>query len=159
MSNSAVRKAAVLIGLSIVISGAWEANAATTCTVKPAGDAAVLIGLRVVKSDVCDANADTTSPMTETFPLSTLADDSASDNLLFAQNNSPLAALNSIDFSLNSSMRHHDGERQWRPRTCPANFEALLARLFGDDYRVGHVDIDQSGRAGRTVQSCRLAAG
>jgi hypothetical protein len=98
-----MRKAAVLIGLSIVVSGACDANAATTCTMGTK-DAAVLIGLRVVKSEVCDANADTTSPMTDTFPFSTLADDSVSDTLSFAQFNPSLEALNNMDFSLNSSI-------------------------------------------------------
>ncbi len=109
MSNNSASKAAVLIGLSIVMGGAWDANAATTCTVdrsmltNPVGEAAALIGF--VKSDGCEA--DTKLPMTESERVSssTLPDDSVSDPLSSAQINPLVGALtHTLAFSVNSAI-------------------------------------------------------
>lgn len=115
MSNNSARKAAALIGLSIVIGGAWDANAATTCTVdremlaNPVADAATLIGF--VRSDGCDI--DLKSAVTARFSPAALQDDSTSDGLSSsttdglssAQFNPVLGVLaHSMAFSLNSAI-------------------------------------------------------
>jgi hypothetical protein len=66
--------------------------------------AAVPIGLSIIISGVCDANAVTTLPVTETFSISTPVGASQTDRLPFAQFNPSLGTLTSVDFSLKSSI-------------------------------------------------------
>jgi hypothetical protein len=70
--------------------------------------AAVLIGLTFVVSGVCDANAATTTPVTDTFSLSAGPPPGQNpapfEDLSFPQFNPSLGTLTSVDFSLNSSL-------------------------------------------------------
>lgn len=107
MSNNSIRKAAVLIGLSIAMGGFSEANAATTCTVEgaqsqnPAAKIEVLFSSTDGMTDVCDANAGTTSLATD---ASVSASDTMSSSFSSAQSDPSSGTVTNMDFFPSSSM-------------------------------------------------------
>lgn len=107
MSNNSIRKAAVLIGLSIAMGGLSGANAATTCTVEgaqsqnPAAKIELLFSSTDDMTDVCDANDGTTSLVTD---ASRSASDTMSSSSSSAQSDPSSGTVTNMDFFPSSSM-------------------------------------------------------